>query len=185
MCQRRKISCLLIRSWHVCRRPISCMSRESAIILPGTVFFGTMNLYHGRICSIARIFITMCRMGSVRSAIPMRKVSRIVCILQNTMSMSTESVSTAHRMREMISMACMPETSGQSTFSLDMEVVQMSVHLRLKISEGSILVISVSDTDISIWHLRSSMYIIREVWSRSMRTKPENMGLSMDISTSS
>ena len=185
MCQRRKISCLLIRSWHVCRRPISCMSRESAIILPGTVFFGTMNLYHGRICSIARIFITMCRMGSVRSAIPMRKVSRIVCILQNTMSMSTESASIARRMNEMISTVYMPEISGQSISFLDMEEVQGFVRLMWKILEERILGISGLDISISIWHLRSSMYIIREVWSRSMRTKLENMGLSMDISTSS
>lgn len=55
--------------------------------------------------------------GNARSAIPVRKASWIVCILQNTMSMSTESASTAHRMHEMILMACMPEISGQSIFS--------------------------------------------------------------------
>ena len=137
------------------------------------------------ICSIARIFITMCRMGSVRSAIPMRKVSRIVCILQNTMSMSTESASIARRMNEMISTVYMPEISGQSISFLDMEEVQGFVRLMWKILEERILGISGLDISISIWHLRSSMYIVREVWSRSMRTKLENMGLSMDISTSS
>ena len=115
-----------------------------------------------RICLTVRTSITVCRRGNARSAIPMRKASRIVCILQNTMSMSTESASTAHRMHEMISMACMPEISGQSIFSLGMAEVRRYVRLRLKISEGRISAISVSDTDISIRRLKSSMCIIRE-----------------------
>ena len=105
--------------------------------------------------------------------------------LHFAMSMSTESASIARRMNEMISTVYMPEISGQSISFLDMEEVQGFVRLMWKILEERILGISGLDISISIWHLRSSMYIIREVWSRSMRTKLENMGLSMDISTSS
>ena len=105
--------------------------------------------------------------------------------LQNIMLMSTESASIARRMNEMILTVYMPEISGQSISFLDMEEVQGFARLMWKILEERISGILGLDISINIWHLRSSMYIIREVWSRSMRTKPENMGLSMDISTSS